>query len=211
MNLIQSRKLKNKNHWLWHSFQDNDRRLCFESGWDWQGWFTTLSVISFTPNVEKKNKNLPRGNGENKKRNKWGGWCYHIPGQWIMLLLWYLVVVKEEDTQKTQKSKVSRTVKKLNQIWNGTEWLSFVSGRIAETYGTVKTGPFSSYSLPFCSEGLLSSLFLLFPAKTLMFFLLSGNLSQMTKLKTEPARREVSSFGWFSELNSSQWADEIHS
>lgn len=187
----ECRKLKNKNHWVWHNFQDSDWWLWFESGWDWQGSFTTPSVISVTPKVEKKNKNLPRWNGENKKRNKWEGWCYPITSQWIMLLFWYLVVVKEEDTQKTQKSEVSRTVKKLNQIWNRTEWLNFVSGNIAETYGTEKTGAFSSYSLPSCSKDVLSSLFLLFSATTLMFFLLFGNLSQITKQAENWASKEI--------------------
>lgn len=184
VNLVQSRKLKN--HWLWHSLQDSDWWLCFESGWEWEGSFTTLSVICFTPNVEKKNKNLPRGNGESRKGNKWEGWCYPIPSQWRMLL----VSSSWEDTWKTQKSKVSRTVEKPKQTRNRTEWLRFVSGKMAEIYGTEKTGPFSSYSLLYSSEGLLSSLFLPVSATTLEFFLLFGNLSQIIKQAENWASKE---------------------
>lgn len=124
---------------------------------------------------------------------------------------WYLVDVKEEDTQKTQKSKVSRTVEKWNQTWNRTELLRFVSGKMVETYGAEKTGPFSSYSLPSSIEGLHSSLF---PPSLQQLWCFSCFLviwvKSLCKLKTEPARREVSSFSWLSELSSSQWADNNH-
>lgn len=123
----------------------------------------------------------------------------------------YLVDVKKEDTQKTQKSKVSRTVEKRNQTWNRTEWLRFLSGKMAETYGTEKTGPFSSYSLPSSIEGFLSSLFnpSLQQLWCLSCFLVIW-VKSLIKLKTNPARRQVSSFSWLSELNSLQWADYNH-
>lgn len=114
---------------------------------------------------------------------------------------WYLVIVKDEYIQQTQKSKVSRTAEKLKLMWDRTEWLRLVPGKMAEPMALKGIGPFSPYHP---SKGLLSH----YPSPSLeqlwcfSCFLVIW-VRSLSKLKTKSARREVSSFSWFSELNSS--------